>query len=288
MPIAIGADHLDIAIPSQWRDQEWQYLIDQLPDQHRTIRLHPAIEADLQRALATKTEQPTTEPNPPTAEQAKEESSNPAPAETAITLDLNAESFLHDFSPDEVLESEEDSDAQLARDALDLEASLNDAEASPVVTLVDRILLQAMSVGASDIHVEPQQKGLRLRFRQDGVPILMSMEISSETAGNAIISDAILASRGMVQEGVLLSNALIRQKVLPDMALNMLAIGEETGEMDKMLSKVADFYEDEVGAMVKALTSMLEPAMIVAVGGIVGSILLAMYLPMFTVFDQIQ
>ena len=70
--------------------------------------------------------------------------------------------------------------------------------------------------------------------------------------------------------------------------LNMLAIGEETGEMDKMLSKVADFYEDEVGAMVKALTSMLEPAMIVVVGGIVGSILLAMYLPMFTVFDQIQ
>ncbi len=121
-----------------------------------------------------------------------------------------------------------------------------------------------------------------------GVPILMSMEISSETAGNAIISDAILASRGMVQEGVLLSNALIRQKVLPDMALNMLGIGEETGEMDKMLSKVADFYEDEVGAMVKALTSMLEPAMIVVVGGIVGSILLAMYLPMFTVFDQIQ
>jgi len=121
-----------------------------------------------------------------------------------------------------------------------------------------------------------------------GVPILMSMEISSETTGNAIISDAILASRGMVQEGVLLSNALIRQKVLPDMALNKLAIGEETGEMDKMLSKVADFYEDEVGATVKALTSMLEPAMIVVVGGIVGSILLAMYLPMFTVFDQIQ
>ena len=68
-----------------------------------------------------------------------------------------------------MLESEEDSDAQLARDAIDLEASLNDAEASPVVTLVDRILLQAMSVGASDIHVEPQQKELRLRFRQDGV-----------------------------------------------------------------------------------------------------------------------
>ena len=63
-----------------------------------------------------------------------------------------------------------------------------------------------------------------------------------------------------------MSNALIRQKVLPDMALNMLAIGEETDEMDKMLSKVADFYQDEVRAMVKALTSMLEPAMIVIVG----------------------
>ena len=120
-----------------------------------------------------------------------------------------------------------------------------------------------------------------------GVPILMSMEISSQTAGNTIIADAILGSRALVQEGVLLSTALIHQKVLPYMALNMLAIGEETCEMDKMLSKVADFYEDEVGAMVKALTSALEPAMIVVVGGIVGSILLAMYLPMFTIFDQI-
>ena len=121
-----------------------------------------------------------------------------------------------------------------------------------------------------------------------GVPILMALEISSETAGNSIISDAILDSRALVQEGVLLSTALTRQKVLPDMALSMLSIGEETGEMDRMLSKVADFYEDEVSASVKALTSMLEPAMIVVVGGIVGSILLAMYLPMFSVFDQIQ
>ena len=121
-----------------------------------------------------------------------------------------------------------------------------------------------------------------------GVPILMALDISSETAGNSIISDAILDSRALVQEGVLLSTALTRQKVLPDMALSMLSIGEETGQMDQMLSKVADFYEDEVSASVKALTSMLEPAMIVVVGGIVGSILLAMYLPMFTVFDQIQ
>ena len=121
-----------------------------------------------------------------------------------------------------------------------------------------------------------------------GVPILLSLEIVQETAGNAVIADAIVASRQNVQEGIPLSVALGRKQVFPDLALSMLAIGEETGQMDTMLSKVADFYEDEVEAAVKALTSMLEPAMIVIVGGIVGSILLAMYLPMFSIFDQIK
>jgi len=104
----------------------------------------------------------------------------------------------------------------------------------------------------------------------------------------AVIADAIVASRQDVQEGIPLSVALGRKQVFPELALSMLAIGEETGQMDTMLSKVADFYEDEVEAAVKALTSMLEPAMIVIVGGIVGSILLAMYLPMFSIFDQIK
>ncbi len=85
-----------------------------------------------------------------------------------------------------------------------------------------------------------------------------------------------------------LSVALASKRVFPELAVSMLAIGEETGQMDAMLSKVADFYEDEVEAAVKALTAMLEPAMIVIVGGIVGSILLAMYLPMFSIFDQIK
>ena len=92
--------------------------------------------------------------------------------------------------------------------------------------------------------------------------------------------EQLLASRKLLNDAL--------PDVSPDQWRALQAIGEETGEMDKMLSKVADFYEDEVSAMVKALTSMLEPAMIVVVGGIVGSILLAMYLPMFTVFDQIQ
>ena len=121
-----------------------------------------------------------------------------------------------------------------------------------------------------------------------GVPILMALEIVREITGNSIISDAINQSRDDVTQGIPLSLALASKKVFPEMAIGMLAIGEETGELDKMLAKVADFYEDEVAATVKAITSMLEPAMIVIVGGIVGSILLAMYLPMFSIFDQIR
>ena len=121
-----------------------------------------------------------------------------------------------------------------------------------------------------------------------GVPILMALEIVKDITSNSIVSDAINQSRDDVTQGIPLSIALASKKVFPEMAIGMLAIGEETGELDTMLSKVADFYEDEVGATVKAITSMLEPAMIVIVGGIVGSILLAMYLPMFSIFDQIK
>ena len=127
-----------------------------------------------------------------------------------------------------------------------------------------------------------------LAARLAGVPILLSLEIVQDTAGNAVIADAIVQSRQEVLEGIPLSTALASKRVFPELAVSMLAIGEETGQMDAMLSKVADFYEDEVEAAVKALTAMLEPAMIVIVGGIVGSILLAMYLPMFSIFDQIK
>jgi type IV pilus assembly protein PilC len=102
------------------------------------------------------------------------------------------------------------------------------------------------------------------------------------------MASAISQSREEVLQGIPLSLALGRLNVFPELAISMLSIGEETGEMDAMLSKVADFYEDEVETSVKALTSMLEPAMIVLVGGIVASILIAMYLPMFSVFEQIR
>ena len=121
-----------------------------------------------------------------------------------------------------------------------------------------------------------------------GVPILMALDIVRDTVGNSILADAVEASKHEVQEGGMLSQALNRRQVFPDMAMSMLAIGEETGQLDGMLSKVADFYEDEISATVKAMTAMLEPVMIVLVGGIVGSILMAMYLPMFSVFDKIK
>ncbi len=201
MPIAIGADHLDIAIPSHWRDQEWQHLIDQLPEQHRTIRLHPAIETDLQRALQTGANTPrqVEEAHAPA-------STDPAGTEKTNPENVSSESFLEGFNTDGVLENDEDEESQQAQDAIDLETRLKDAEASPVVTLVDRILLQAMSVNASDIHVEPQQKGLRLRFRQDGVlqqyvEPLPSRLIPAVTSRFKILADLDIAERRQAQDG---------------------------------------------------------------------------------------
>ncbi|MGP1384882.1 MAG: type II secretion system F family protein [Thainema sp.] len=122
---------------------------------------------------------------------------------------------------------------------------------------------------------------------RSGVPILTSLEITRDTAGNQIISNAIDHAREEVQSGGMMSLALQREQVFPIMAIQMISIGEETGEIDQMLMKVADFYEDEIEQAVKALTSMLEPIMIVLLGGMVGAILLSMYLPMFAVFDQL-
>lgn len=121
-----------------------------------------------------------------------------------------------------------------------------------------------------------------------GVPIMMSLEILTETTSNSIFSDAINKCRADVSEGIPLSTAMAAKKVFPELAVNMMMVGEETGNMDEMLSKVADFYEDEVNSTTKILTSLIEPFMIVFVGGIVASILVAMYLPMFSVFEKIR
>jgi type IV pilus assembly protein PilC len=121
-----------------------------------------------------------------------------------------------------------------------------------------------------------------------GVPILMALDLLFETTSNSVMSDAIKASRQDVSEGIPLSTALGTKNLFPELAISMLGVGEETGNMDAMLSKVADFYEDEISATVKLITSLIEPAMIILVGGIVAAILLAMYLPMFSVFEKIR
>ncbi len=122
---------------------------------------------------------------------------------------------------------------------------------------------------------------------RSGVPILTCLEIVRDTAGNQIIANAVDEARREIQTGGMISIALQKEQVFPLMAIQMISIGEETGELDKMLAKVADFYEDEVEQAVKALTSILEPIMIVVLGGMVGAILLSMYLPMFAVFEKL-
>jgi type IV pilus assembly protein PilC len=122
---------------------------------------------------------------------------------------------------------------------------------------------------------------------RSGVPILMALEIVRDTSGNQIIANAIEEARREIQTGGMISLALQKERVFPNMAIQMISIGEETGDLDQMLSKVADFYENEVEEAVKALTSIIEPLMIVVLGGMVGSILLSMYLPMFKVFDKL-
>jgi type IV pilus assembly protein PilC len=97
--------------------------------------------------------------------------------------------------------------------------------------------------------------------------------------------ESVIAS---VKSGGTISDPLKQQKVFPPMVGHMVGVGEETGALDAMLSKIADFYEDEVDAAVKALTSILEPAMIILVGGIVGVIVVSMYLPLFSVYNQIK
>lgn len=123
---------------------------------------------------------------------------------------------------------------------------------------------------------------------RSGVPILTSLEIVRDTAGNRVISDAIDEARTEIQTGGMISLALQQHRVFPAMAIQMISIGEETGELDSMLMKVADFYEDEVEQAVKALTSIMEPFMIVILGGMVGSILVSMYLPMFKIMEVVQ
>jgi type IV pilus assembly protein PilC len=121
-----------------------------------------------------------------------------------------------------------------------------------------------------------------------GVPILQAIEITATSSGNWVVETALLRSRDAVREGIPIYKPLETEPIFPPMVTRMIAVGEETGDIDGMLTKIAEFYESEVDAAVKALTSIIEPLMIVVVGGIVGSIVISMYLPMFKIFELIE
>ncbi|MGC1456395.1 MAG: type II secretion system F family protein [Nitrospirota bacterium] len=114
-----------------------------------------------------------------------------------------------------------------------------------------------------------------------GVPILEGLLIVSRTAGNKVVEDAVLATRQSVSEGKTLADPLGRAKIFPAMVVSMISVGEATGALDNMLNKIADFYDDEVDSAVAALTSMLEPMLMIFLGVVVGFVIIAMYMPIF-------
>jgi len=120
-----------------------------------------------------------------------------------------------------------------------------------------------------------------------GVPILDGLDIVAKTAGNMIIEEELQMTRQSISEGKTIAEPLRQSKVFPGMMVQMIAVGEETGSMEVMLNKIADFYDDEVDTAVSGLTAMLEPIMMVFMGGSIGTILIAMYLPIFTIADTI-
>jgi type IV pilus assembly protein PilC len=123
---------------------------------------------------------------------------------------------------------------------------------------------------------------------QSGVPILDALDICARTAGNVIIESAVQHVRARISEGKNMAEPLAEVGVFPDMVVQMIAVGEQTGALDQMLSKVADFYEEETDVAVAALTSAIEPLLMVGVGGMVGVVLVAMYLPIFSLAGNIK
>jgi type IV pilus assembly protein PilC len=121
-----------------------------------------------------------------------------------------------------------------------------------------------------------------------GVPLLQALDITGKTAGNWAVEKAMEDVLVSVKQGGTIAAPLRDADVFPTMVSHMVGVGEETGALDAMLTKIAEFYEDQVEAAVKSLTSILEPVMLVVVGGIVGFIVISMYMPLFKVYDQIR
>jgi type II secretory pathway component PulF len=121
-----------------------------------------------------------------------------------------------------------------------------------------------------------------------GVPILQALEITADTVNNGPIADAVKDVQDSVREGESIAAPLSSHDIFPPMVVQMIAVGEETGNVDGMLEKIADFYDTEVESMTESLTALMEPLMIGVIGGLVGGMVIALYLPMFQIFDLIE
>jgi type IV pilus assembly protein PilC len=155
--------------------------------------------------------------------------------------------------------------------------------------VIDRLMLRVPVLG------DVLRKSAVSRFTRtlgtlisSGVSILEGLEITAKTAGNRVIQDAIMQSRSSIAGGDTIAQPLQKSKVFPPMVISMIAVGEQTGGLDEMLSKIADFYDEEVDAAVSNLLSLLEPIMIVFLGVIVGGMVVAMYLPIFDMVNAVQ
>jgi type IV pilus assembly protein PilC len=153
----------------------------------------------------------------------------------------------------------------------------------------DRILLRIPVIGPT------LRKIVVARFTRtlgtllaSGVPILDALEICAKTAGNRVVQNAIFKTRARISEGHDMAGPLSDTRVFPSMVTQMIGVGEQTGAMDQMLQKIADFYEEEVDAAVAGLTSLIEPVMMAFLGVVVGGLIIAMYLPIFKLAGNIE
>ena len=153
---------------------------------------------------------------------------------------------------------------------------------------IDTLLLKIPVLG------DVLRKGAVARFTRtlstlisSGVPILNGLDITARTSGNRVIENAIMAARSSIREGETISAPLRQSTVFPPMVVQMISVGEETGALDDMLTRIADFYDDEVDTAVDSLTSLIERSMIVVMGTMIGGMVIAMYLPMFELINVV-
>ncbi len=163
------------------------------------------------------------------------------------------------------------------------------ASSEPFTYRTDKIKLKVPVFGHlfTLIAISRFSRTLALLMRS-GVPVLQALEITSDAAGNRVVGRAALDVRDSVREGESISGPLKNHPVFPPMVVQMIAVGEDTGQVDDMLDKIAEFYEQETESTTESLTALLEPLMIAVLGGLVGSMVIALYMPMFKIFDLIK